>query len=1180
MKKRKKMARAQHSLKKSVVAVRLGTEGNYASTAPTEESRIIDIDLGLTLLPGSQIYDDAVNEEGAIAPDVVLQNGEELEGSGLRRSSRLARRGDRNFPSCFTARARDRVSTPNQPPIIRPSISDRAEFSTDNTNPTSSATTSSTSTSSFTSPILDLSSCNSNLRLQVFKLSSQLATSSKAALRSPQPVDFARMDFIDWDSVYINEPDDFLEGWDWPVGTFETANSEAKYPEDSTTSEDDRTEEARAIFGGHQATDTSADGNDQHTIVNNSNSVTAHEDGSSTMSTNGAVKTSTFPDNQWMSGTPGTSDIEYIIVNDNNEPETHADAAFNVETNGPAKISATSDYQYAVDTPATPTRQYTTDTSATPVPQYTSDTAATPVRQNTTDIAATPTRQNTTDTAATPTRQYTTDTPATPSHQNTTDNAATPTRQYTTDTPATSVRQYIVIDDSNDTLSNQQTEANIQNDEPMPMSTTFDNQHVIATPAEVYDQYHPVDNNYNTTTNGYANPPIPTGEPMQPSSDFDNQYSIATSENSYNQHTMVEGSNYTTTHGLAGSIDQPDGRSVSQMSFLPSNQFISYHNPGFAENSVAPDANMFSPANLMKLVQKQKGMLDDRTIEMDRYKADNALWKAKSDQYSAMNKQFGAENQQYEAENEFLRAQNAGLENQIVDIKTQFGSYRAQCGKFLEEAKAVSKPTTYHTHDQLNAASPTQDEVAILKDHLLATRNVVYQATAVAKRYKNEVVRLKSERQAFTAVNDQVKRSQGTIAQLTKERDDWKTMAEGWAQMAKTPSQIPSSSVKDLLAAYAPTMASFTPSEFQVEQPNFVQQTQPNYAQQVQPSHAQQVQANHAQQVQGNHARQVQGNHAQRVQANYAQQGQVNHAQQGHAQQVHAQQVHAQQVHAQQVHTQQVHANQAQQLQANQAQQPSANHTQQIQTNYVQQVQQVQHDQPNHAQQLQNNHAQQLQNNHAQQVQTNHVQQVQPDHAQNVQPSHTEHAMTTAAKAARGGKPSGWWLDPKAHEATTQSQMVQRQLKLEIKKLSAAAKLQERAKKADATDKVARAAQKKAAKQRMKDGKARAALAQVQNDKVDDVVDLDVGVNGPGVGVNNLGADDLGDAMEYAFAQMDAGNDSSKEWTDGNSLRLMAAMKADLANDEAIAAAAAHAAAANEDATMQDHDDLDSLFEE
>ena len=190
--------------------------------------------------------------------------------------------------------------------------------------------------------------------------------------------------------------------------------------------------------------------------------------------------------------------------------------------------------------------------------------------------------------------------------------------------------------------------------------------------------------------------------------------------------------------------------------------------------------------------------------------------------------------------------------------------------------------------------------------------------------------------------------------------------------------------------------------------------------------------------------------------------------------------------------------------------------------------------------------------------------------------------MITASNLARD-KPKGWWLDSKAHGIVEQSHPIIR--KLDERRAAVSAKLQERAKKAKATDKVARATQRAAAKQRMKESKARAAVEEVQKNSVGEEGDDGAAIE------NNFGAaveDDFGAAMDYAFAEMDAGHDDArKEWTDEDDMRLMVALDADLANDEAKKAAAkiaADEAAAVEnaaaEAAAEDDDDHDSLFDE
>ncbi|MCJ1415814.1 hypothetical protein MMC32_002147 [Xylographa parallela] len=1075
MKKRKEMAMARRSLKKSGVAAKKGREGIYASTAPAHASKKFDDGLGLTLLPGSQIHEDAVNEESVIDPVVALRDGAELECLGPRRSSRLARQVDRNLSSCFTPTIQDRVLTLTQPPVIRTLL---CSNTTSSSSPSNSSTTASTCTSS----TIKLSSYNHVLALQALSnLSSQLASSGKTTPRSSKPSGVTKMDF----TFSEDPPDDtgdfgsFFNQWSFESAyLYDAMDFGSVLGNGPATPENQHTTEARANIDDHQVTSTLANFTDQYTTVNDSDKARTDENTTSTVKINELVDGST------------PSDIQYVM-----------------DTSTTSVTPATSGSPSISTTPATVCTPGTLDTPTTSNTEYiVLDNSIITLSQGN----ANPTIQAK-ESINTSTDLYT---------------------QTAYATPTSPRHQYSAFNDNEKTLTNGLANPNLRINESIDISTAFGKRYAIASRDNTYDEYNTSGDGNSTMTEGLPSRTTQSNESRQALAPFDDQYAAAKPANSYNHYTAAAGPNYTTVHGDGGSTYQADKRLISQMSVMPSNQLISNQNPGFAEHSVAVKPDKNDPALLLKLVRKQHDIVEHYKIEIEKYNTKIQKYKATHEHYKATNEWHKTELEQYKAEHEFLRAQNVDLDKQILEDKKRFATYKAQCDKLFNAWKGKLNTTTNHTHSRLSTATAAEDDVAKL-------RQIAGQATAYAGKAKDEIQRLKAERQTLIKANEQLKVSQDAIARLTKDRDNWKTMAEGWSRMTQTQPQVPSSSVKKVLAAYAPRTASFAPPESHSEQlrSNYAQNTQDDHAQHFHLNQGQLARPIHVQHLQSSHSQHVQPNCAQHMQPSQLQNTQLNHAQH-------------------------IHFNHAQHVPFNHAQQVPLNHTQHVQIDLTQD------DQPHQAQYGQPDHVR-----HAQHAQ----------HAQYAQNNYIQPAVTAASNHARE-KAKGWWLDPKAHGIVEETHPVLR--KIDQKKAAATAKLQERAKKAKAPDKVTRAAQKAAAKQRMKESKARAAVVEVQKDIVEEEDDLSPAIQ-----------DDFGNAMDDAFAEMDAGYDSThKEWTNEDDWRLMAALDADLANDEAKRAAAATAAADDADteaaaveadtgagtveAVVEDDDDRDSLFDE
>ncbi|MCJ1283905.1 hypothetical protein MMC26_003236 [Xylographa opegraphella] len=1160
MKKRKKMAKAYRSLKKSGVSANEGREGIYASKASAEENRITDNDLGLTLLPGSQMNEDAVNEKAVIDPVIAFQDNGQLECSELRRSNRLARRGESNLATCFTSIIQDRVSTHNQPPIIRTLLYDRAESSS-NTNSTSSTSISSPSPSTCTSPTIKLCSYNYNLALQLLsKLSSQLAISRKVSLHPSKALGVARMDFTSSEDP-PNDPDGaggFFDQWSADPGIlYDKMDFESLFASRPVTPEKLQSTEAYANIDNHQIASTLTDSNHQH--FKDSDKATTPENTASSIEANELMETSTTSENLYSMDTSSTSVTP---------------AAF--------------------DTPTSLT---------TPATVYTPGTPDTPATSDTEYIVLEHSNTTMTQGLAHPTIHANESMESLPKFRTQAANAITPD----------SFHHNTAVGDTDNTLSTGHMDPIHQSNEQTKNATNFSDQYTIATPANTYNQYSAFGDSNSNKNNGHENYTVQTNEPRQAPNIFGNQYGIGNSANSYNPYTTVVGSNYTTSHGDTAFAYPADGRMINQVSAVPSESLTLYHNRGFADQSVAEKVHTNNPDLLLKLVRKQHTMMDVYMAEIEKHKVANQHYRDASERYKAADEQHITEIQQFKAEYQYLRAQNVGLDNQILEHNKMSDNYRAQCAKIIETLKIQSNA---------NRATPAQDEVANLNNKLDYARQVAEQATANAKKItdqaiakakqaKDEIRYLKAENQKLKTATEQLNVAQDIISRLTKDRNNWKSMAEGWSRIIESQPQVPSPSVKQVLAAYAPTTTTVTLNAAHIEQrqlhyaqnvqPGQSQQAQFNRAQHTQPGHAQ-IQKNHAQQVQSNHTQHIQPGQA-LIQPNHAQYVQFNHTQ--HMQDIQAQLTRP--THAQYIqlnHVQNVQPSSSQNIQPNHFQSVQSSHTQRIEIDLTQDFQ------PDHTQYVQSQHAQHAQPNQPQQIEPDHA---MSDHVQHVQHIYTQPAATACSDKARE-KPKGWWLDPKAHGIVEDSHPILR--KIDEKRAAVSVKIQERARKAKGTDKVARAAHKAAARQRMKESKTRAAMEaqeefplEVQRKDHQEIEEVQEEFQEDGA----ESEDGFGDALDYAFAEIDAsdaiaeldasaaiaevdaGNESTREWTDEDGMRLVVALQADLANDEAKNAAARAAAdetAATESAAAEaaaaeaaeedhdDHDDHDSLFDE
>ncbi|MCJ1293969.1 hypothetical protein MMC34_005526 [Xylographa carneopallida] len=1157
MKKKKKIAKAHRSLKKSGVAAKEGKEGIYASTSSANQSKKIDDGLGLTLLPGSQIFENAVDEEQIIDPAVALQDGVDPECPGPMRSNRLAGRADRNLSSCFTPTTQSRVLKDNQPPIIRNSLCGLAEFSSANTIPASSSVTSSIPTSSCSPSTIKLSSCNHKLALQTrLILSPQLSSSSRPIPRSSKPLGIARMDFFDTGG----SPDDIgdfggpMDQWSTePGGWYHSIYFEALFPNLPATPK------AHATFDNEQITGTLAGSENQHSIVKDTNGLSAHESMASTINTIGSVKISTLSDNHYFMDTSSASAT-------------------------PATLN-------------TPASMVTPATVCTPATVFTPETLDSPAVTTNEHIFL----DNSNDTMTQGYANF---------NDQVNDSMDYSMDYYFADADATPSKSYYQhtaahdTDDTDNTLTDGHGNFILPSNGPVECSAAFSNQYVIASDGDNYNQYQTNGDNDVTMANAHAISTVQTNEPSQAPITLGTLDPVANASNSYSQFTEVVSRDYTTTQGNGASPYEANGRRINQISPMSSNELISSPNPGSAEHSVATKVNTNDPDLRLKLLRKQHVMLEHYEIEKKKYKATHKRYKVAIEKHMAINdqreteiqqykadiQQYKAETQQYKAEHQFLEAQKEDLDNQLLRHKKNFDTYRATCAKVIDGMK--DEPTA-------NAATPTQADVARL-------RQIASQASLFAGKAKDEIYGLKTECQTL---NEQLKASRDIIARLTKDRDNWKNMAEGWSHVAHTQPQVSSSSVKKVLAAYAPASPSLVSQDLHAQQPHssYDQNLRPSHAQNIQPGQAQQMQLKHAQhnrpgqaqQAQVNHSQHIQVNHAQNIQRGQYQQIQSKHAQQlqpGQAQRVqlnrsqHMQPSQNQQIQVN--HAQYIQPGQDQQIQLKHAQQISSGPAQQIQGNHIQYLQSgqaqqictnhIQNVQPNRSQHFQTNHSQHIQSSHAQHVQIDLTQDTELDHIQYNQPSLAQHAQSnntqhiqldhgtsdnaqhprqkynhpTASDSVRD-KPKGWWLDPNAHGTVVVGHPTLRDLN--GKRSAKGAKLQERAKKERATDKATRAAHKAAARLRMKEDKARAATEEVLEDGVGEEEDL-----------NTVTDDEFADAMDTAFAEIDAGDENpDKEWTDEDGFRLMVALKADLEKNEAKKEAAGEAA-----------DDHDSLFDE
>ncbi|MCJ1243440.1 hypothetical protein MMC30_000637 [Trapelia coarctata] len=83
-------------------------EGSYASSLLGDDAGILNPDSGLTLLPGSQIQQVEVLENGSTGPDGTVSNGQDCDSPKQRRSGRLAARNAINTTALALETRRDR----------------------------------------------------------------------------------------------------------------------------------------------------------------------------------------------------------------------------------------------------------------------------------------------------------------------------------------------------------------------------------------------------------------------------------------------------------------------------------------------------------------------------------------------------------------------------------------------------------------------------------------------------------------------------------------------------------------------------------------------------------------------------------------------------------------------------------------------------------------------------------------------------------------------------------------------------------------------------------------------------------------------------------------------------------------------------------------------------------------
>ena len=559
----------------------------------------------------------------------------------------------------------------------------------------------------------------------------------------------------------------------------------------------------------------------------------------------------------------------------------------------------------------------------------------------------------------------------------------------------------------------------------------------------------------------------------------------------------------------------------------------------------------------------------------------------------------------YKAEIEVLRTQNAGVENQVLDLKKQFVSYKAQFGKFLEIPEGQSKPTLYLMCDKLEAAASAQNKIAQLQRDLMEARKSAVLFGQYARNAKGTIDRLQSERHAFNMNNEQMKRFQDTIARLTKDRNDWKTMAEGWVSLTKPQSQIHPASIKDVLASYAPTTAnSTTPGNHvrAVQAEHTTELLQKYQKLPVQMHQAGQV-GQFGQMVQAGQVHPIGGNGSEhqdlearlgyvqpnRVPSHCSQSNNIQHQPNQVNQKMHYHQQSQQQSFQDQAYLSQLHGHQTPQLQAHQPYHNQAQHNQ-LQSNQLQQNFLM----PTPISPDGNDNVIDL--TVEQPVLALPTPATTPM-ARNISSTSTDSISEMAAASSPmseissvGSKTSRPNNVPKPRPFSQYMKMndgsdpIQR--KIEERRLAAVAKKQQRGKKPNATDKMIRAADQAAARQRMKEGKARAALAATSNivgvERENELAteaekELAMAIeNDLAMAVENDMAmaieDDLAKAIEDDLAKAveeactngeDGAENASKEWTDEDSKRLSAALTAELKKD-----------------VVNNDDGLDYLFEE